>query len=360
MTCSRFHKLAQYFHAADRAAEPARGHPAYDRLFKVRPVIDVIGGTCRDVYHLSREASIDEAMIAFTDLLSIKQYMPKKPIKRGIKVWVMCDTNTALMSRFEFYLGRQNDEREHGLGYNLVMKLSDNIRHTHRFLFFDNVFTSIPLMEHLLMHGLYACGTVCVNRNGYLAALKNPKMVPRRGDFTILQKGQSNLTANVWKDKKPVHLLPTLSDPTIVTKATRRVGADAVDVDQPHCVYDYNRFMSGVDTFDQHRGNYDVGRKGKKAWRYLCWFLLNAAIINAFVLYQATSRRQLRKRRYRHLAFRLELVEQLIGGFSGRKRKANPFDARVLSQRRTPGSTSASTWGQAAEMCIPFKGEERA
>ena len=109
MTCSRFHKLAQYFHAADRAAEPARGHPAYDRLFKVRPVIDVIGGTCRDVYHLSREASIDEAMIAFTDLLSIKQYMPKKPIKRGIKVWVMCDTNTALMSRFEFYLGRQND-----------------------------------------------------------------------------------------------------------------------------------------------------------------------------------------------------------------------------------------------------------
>jgi len=122
---------------------------------------------------------------------------------------------------------------------------------------------------------------------------------------------------------KPVHLLPTLSDPIIVMKATRRVGADAVDVDQPHCLYDYNRFMGGVDTFDQHRANYDVGRKGKKAWRYLFWFLLNAAIINAFVLYQATSRRQLRKRRYRHLDFRLELEEQLIGGFSGRKRKAN-------------------------------------
>jgi len=109
MTCSRVHNLVQYFHAADRAAKPARGHPAYDRLFKVRPVIDVIGETCCDVYHLSREASIDEAMIAFTGRLSIIQYMLKKPIKRGIKVWVMCDANTAFMSRFEFYLGRQND-----------------------------------------------------------------------------------------------------------------------------------------------------------------------------------------------------------------------------------------------------------
>ena len=45
------------------------------------------------------------------------------------------------------------------------------------------------------------------------------------------------------------------------------------------------------------------------------------------MLYQATSRRQLRKKRY--LDFRLELVEQLIGGFSGRKRKANHQPVRL-------------------------------
>ena len=54
------------------------------------------------------------------------------------------------MSRFEFYLGHQNDKGEHRLGYNVVIKLSENIRYTHRFLFFVNFFTSIPMMEHLL------------------------------------------------------------------------------------------------------------------------------------------------------------------------------------------------------------------
>ena len=97
-------------------------------------------------------------------------------------------------------------------------------------------------------------------------------------------------------------------------KVNRRISADPIDVDQPHCVYDYNRFMGGVNTID-------VGRKWKKAWHYIFWFLLNAAIINALMLYQATSQCQLRKKTY--LDFRLELVEQLIGGFSGRKRKAN-------------------------------------
>ena len=48
MTCNRFRKIHQYFHAADRASEPQRGEPGYDKLFKVRPVIDAVSGTFRD------------------------------------------------------------------------------------------------------------------------------------------------------------------------------------------------------------------------------------------------------------------------------------------------------------------------
>ena len=38
------------------------------------------------LYQPHREVAVDEAMIKFTGRSSLKQYMPMKPIKRGIKV----------------------------------------------------------------------------------------------------------------------------------------------------------------------------------------------------------------------------------------------------------------------------------
>lgn len=67
-------------------------------------------------------------------------------------------------------------------------------------------------MQGLLDKGNYACGTVRMNRQGFPTALKKPAIIQLRGDFKILQKGNTNLTATVWNDKRLVHLLTTLSD----------------------------------------------------------------------------------------------------------------------------------------------------
>ena len=42
MTCNRFQKIMQYFHASDREAEPVRGDPAYDQLYKIRDVMNSV------------------------------------------------------------------------------------------------------------------------------------------------------------------------------------------------------------------------------------------------------------------------------------------------------------------------------
>ena len=323
MTCNRFQKILQYFHVSDRAAEPARGQPDYDPLFKIRPIMDRLAETFKTCYTLSREVSIDEGMIAFSGRLSCKQYMPAKPIKRGVKVWMMADANSSYLARFEFYLGRQETGTEHGLGYNVVMKLSDYLRHTHRRLFFDNFFTGVELMERLLEYGLYACGTVRPMRKGFPQQLKKPADVRNRGQFRVLQKGTTNLTASVWMDRKQVYHLSTLSDPQERLLAQRRTGANVAVLPQPHSVHSYNKFMGGVDVHDQYRACYDVGRKGKKAWRYMFWYLFNVAIINAFIMYKEASSRVTKKRRFRHIDFRLELLKQLVGGFTKRKRSVS-------------------------------------
>ncbi|XP_052224356.1 piggyBac transposable element-derived protein 4-like [Dreissena polymorpha] len=147
MTCNRFQKLVQYFHIADRTTAPGRGETGYDPLFKLRPVMESVSRTFQEIYTLNKEVSVYEAMIAFTGRVSFRQYMPAKPIKRGgIKVWMLCDASTAFPARFEVYLGRQNNQMEHGFGHNVVMKLMDHIYHSFRWSFFDNFFTCLPLM----------------------------------------------------------------------------------------------------------------------------------------------------------------------------------------------------------------------
>ena len=87
----RFLEISRYVHFVDNTTLQPRGSPGHDRLGKVRLVIDHLSAKFAEVYHPHKEVAVDEAMIKFQGRSSLKQYMPKKPIKRGIKVWVLGD-----------------------------------------------------------------------------------------------------------------------------------------------------------------------------------------------------------------------------------------------------------------------------
>ena len=77
----------------------------------------------------------------------MKQYVPKKPVKRGFKVWVRADAVNGYVSEFDIYTGKVPGEREFGLGGNVVKRLTRNItgRH-HNIIYCDNFFTRATLM----------------------------------------------------------------------------------------------------------------------------------------------------------------------------------------------------------------------
>ncbi len=54
-----------------------------------------------------KELAADEAMIKFQGRSSLKQYMPKKPIKRGMKVWVLGDSSNGYFCRLDIYTGKK-------------------------------------------------------------------------------------------------------------------------------------------------------------------------------------------------------------------------------------------------------------
>ena len=73
--------IFHYLHFNDNNLAVPRGSPRYDKLFKIRPLIEKLLATFLAMYKPHRENSIDKAMVGFKGRSSLKQYMPKKPVR---------------------------------------------------------------------------------------------------------------------------------------------------------------------------------------------------------------------------------------------------------------------------------------
>ena len=115
------------------------------------------------------EQAIDGAMIPFQGRSSLKQYIPAKPVKRGIKVWCRADSQNGYICQFQIYTGAAGS-KEPGLqrGERVVLDLLKELEGKNYHLYFNNFFTTAFLLNTLLIKGLYACGTAHQNHKGTL------------------------------------------------------------------------------------------------------------------------------------------------------------------------------------------------
>ena len=125
------------------------------------------------LYSPGENLAVDEAMIKFHGRSTLKQYMPMKPIKRGIKVWALADEN-GFFSRFEVYKGKKNGV-EHSLGARVVKDLTKDFQGSWHHVYFDSFFTSKELLCNLESKRIYGCGTARKDRRGFPAELKTKK-----------------------------------------------------------------------------------------------------------------------------------------------------------------------------------------
>ena len=177
----RFRDISRYLHFVDNTLLAIRGQPGYDKLGKVRPVIDHCSRVFLSSYKPHCECAADEAMIGCQSRTSLKQYMPLKPVKRGIKVWVRADSHNGYFSQFEIYQGKgSNTTPELGLGGSVVKTLTRPLVGKFHHVFMDNFFTSPALFNDLLQDGIYACGTVRSNRKGFPHDLKGKRTLKKR------------------------------------------------------------------------------------------------------------------------------------------------------------------------------------
>ena len=75
MSSRRFELLLKFLHLNNSKKQPARGQPGYDKLYKVRPLLEAVVKNFQAEYTPSENLSIDESMIGFKGRLAFLQYM---------------------------------------------------------------------------------------------------------------------------------------------------------------------------------------------------------------------------------------------------------------------------------------------
>lgn len=73
--------------------------------------------------------TVDERLAPFRGRCSFIQYMPAKPAKYGIKVWLCCDAESRYIYNAQVYMGKDTPTtpRAQNLGNQVILSLVDDL-----------------------------------------------------------------------------------------------------------------------------------------------------------------------------------------------------------------------------------------
>ena len=119
-----------------------------------------------------------------------------------------------------------------------------------------------------------------------------------------------------------------------------------------------NQHMGGVDLADQLASYYPMGRSSVKWWRYVCWWLLQTAMVNAFTVFRETKNAGASgsRRRQRHLDFRMDVLRSLSKGQVARSKQPSESVSQAGVTAANPMTHVMSKIGTKAD-CVQCKEE---
>lgn len=242
--------------------------------------------------------AIDEQLCATKSCHYLKQYLPLKPHKRGYKIFVLCGSG-GYSYKFEIYSGQENDEKNRlpteidlGACANVVIRLCCDIPlQFHHRIFFDNYYTTIPLMAWLETRGIHCLGTVRRPRipNCLLPDEKSMAKEERGTAFDSLTVFEDiPITSVARKDNKLVTLLSSYCGilPMSTVKRFDNKQKKPITIQCSNIIKEYNKYMGGVDLLYSLIGRYKIRMRSRKWYMRLWYHLLDVSVVNSWILYR--------------------------------------------------------------------------
>ncbi|GBN80578.1 hypothetical protein AVEN_108227-1 [Araneus ventricosus] len=92
----------------NREMEKVASDEDFYLIQKLDPLMTDMKKNFKSHFNPCQNMSVDEPMIKYKGRLGIIQYMPKKPTKRGIKIWMLCDSSFGYVYDFDDYCGKKD------------------------------------------------------------------------------------------------------------------------------------------------------------------------------------------------------------------------------------------------------------
>ncbi|KAG8201208.1 hypothetical protein JTE90_019847 [Oedothorax gibbosus] len=313
MSLNNFELIRQFLHLNDNTLCDSE-----DKLFKLRPVIDILKEKFLSI-PMEESLCVDEQMCATKARHHMKQYMPKKPHKYGFKLFVLAGVS-GYAYNFEVYTGASNSTLQDipddlGASGSVVVRLTRPVPEHQNFkLYFDNYYTSVPLMTYLKGKGILCLGTVKSDRVPS-SKIPNKKEMKKMTRGTIIEyvanEGGCEVSNLAWQDNKTVQMLSTFAGKSPVKDVSRydRKTKSRISIPCPQVIQIYNKHMGGVDLHDSLLGRYKISMRTRKWYFRLFYHLLDLAIINSWLLYRRVKPGG--GKTMKLIEFRLEIAETL-------------------------------------------------
>ena len=139
MPRNRFQQISWAMRFDDAANRRQRA--STDKLEPIRKVFDMWESTLQDAFVPDENVTVDEQLLTYRGRVPFKQYIPSKPGKYGIKLWMLCDSKTSYVCRLQVYTGRVVDQpRKQNQGERVVLDLTRELKGSGRNVTVDNFF----------------------------------------------------------------------------------------------------------------------------------------------------------------------------------------------------------------------------
>ena len=288
MSLGRWEQIMRCLHLVDNNSivRDVNDH-RFDRIAKTRWMVEMFVKVSKEIYNLEREITVDECVIPYKGRYCfIRQFMPDKPVRFGIKVWLLASSKSRFVWQMEVYFGEGTGAGPHGLGYHVVERMVRGLEYRGHCLVIDNFFASVNLFHELMVKGIWATGTVRRTSKNLPSGLYREPDSSVRGSMVIWNHVHRQMGVVSWQDKKLVTLLSTAAAPWEPnSKVLQRIpglqGQLMVPSSPMH--RQYVEYMRGVDVADQLRGNYSSQLRCHKWWVKIFHFIVDQTMVNAYV-----------------------------------------------------------------------------
>ena len=167
-------------------------------------------------------------------------FIPAKPGRYGIKIWVLVDTETKYCYNAQVYIGKTGNQREFNQGTRVVLELCEPLFESGRNVIGDNFFSSLHLVRCLEMHKLTYLGTIRKNKPEMPCEFMPSRTRAVESSIFGFHK-QVTMVSYVPKKNRVVNLISTMHNTAEISD----------DRQKPLMILDYNKLKCGVDVLDQ-------------------------------------------------------------------------------------------------------------